>query len=105
MEKRIRNGDKGRTYQCEFQLHSDGHFEIGGKLYRPIWPRGVPDDWEKNIAEEFVDRSIMGIRDFYDKTQEHPTKVRSLRFQDGSIELSVKKPDGKEILYYLTNNL
>ena len=100
MKKRIRNKDKETTYQCGFEQHPEGHFEIGGKSYRPFWPRGLPDNRDEDVIYDFVEKVVNVLNDFYKKTKEYPSRVDSLRFPDGSIEVIIKQPSKKEMLYY-----
>ncbi|MFH1290001.1 MAG: hypothetical protein ABIH92_01190 [Nanoarchaeota archaeon] len=93
MTTRFASVDQNQTYRCGFEPHSEGHFLVGNKKYRPFWPYGTPKNRDDQVIEELVNQTAQACNRFYGQTERYPTDVRAARFPNGSIRIFIKLPE------------
>ena len=58
---------------CEIVEHPEGHFQIGGRQYRPEWPRGSSVEME--TSHKMVRAGVDVAQEHYDKTNHRPQEI------------------------------
>jgi hypothetical protein len=87
------NLGSGPVYECGFEVHPEGVFEIGGLKYRPYWPRGLPKNYKKEEVELMIEKAVHVLKEFYEDSFEHPDVtsdgIKVVRFEGGSMRIRI----------------